>query len=143
MKFYQRKKRQTPAVILISLIDVLLVLLIFLMVTSTFEKIPSVRITLPESSSGVESVDGKPPALVTVATNAPFFFLDDQPLELEALKTNLMERQAASEDFQIALRADQDAAFGKVLQILDLAKSLDLKVLPARIRAASGDTQGQ
>lgn len=135
MKFYHKKKRQTPAVILISLIDILLVLLIFLMVTSTFEKTPSVRITLPESSSGVENQEGPPPSLVTVATNAPFFYLDDQPLELDALKTNLIERQSANEEFQIALRADENAAFGKVLQILDLARSLDLKVLPARTRA--------
>ncbi len=134
MKFYQKKRRQTPAVILISLIDILLVLLIFLMVTSTFEKTPSVRITLPESASGTEEIEGTPPALVTVATNAPFFYLDDLPLELAELKTNLIERQAASEDFKIALRADQEAAFGKVLQILDLAKSLDLKVLPARVQ---------
>lgn len=135
MKFYHKKKRQTPAVILISLIDILLVLLIFLMVTSTFEKTPSVRITLPQSSSGVEKQDGSPPSLVTVATNEPFFYLDDQPLDLAALKTNLIERQLAAEDFQIALRADENAAFGKVLQILDLARSLDLKVLPARTRA--------
>jgi biopolymer transport protein ExbD len=49
MQFNVHKRRQTPTVIIISLIDVLLVVLIFLMVTTTFKQQPAVRLALPES----------------------------------------------------------------------------------------------
>ena len=49
MRFTTRKQRQAPAVIIISLIDILIVLLIFLMVTTTFKQFPAVKLTLPEA----------------------------------------------------------------------------------------------
>ena len=50
MRFFVRKRRQTPTVIIVALIDVLIVLLIFLIVTPTFKQQPSLRLALPESS---------------------------------------------------------------------------------------------
>ena len=50
MHFLVHKRRQTPAVIIVALIDVLIVLLIFLMVTSTFRQTPAIPLALPQSS---------------------------------------------------------------------------------------------
>ena len=50
MRFYVRKRRQAPSVIIVALIDILIVLLIFLMVTSTFKQQPVLKLALPESS---------------------------------------------------------------------------------------------
>ena len=51
MRFKVHKRRQAPAVIIISLIDILIVLLIFLMVTTTFRQVPAVKINLPQSAT--------------------------------------------------------------------------------------------
>ena len=42
MKFYPRRRRSAPSIIIISLIDVLIVMLTFLMVTTTYRNQPSV-----------------------------------------------------------------------------------------------------
>ena len=47
MKFVTHKRRQAPAVIIISLIDILIVLLIFMMVTTSFRQTPALRLALP------------------------------------------------------------------------------------------------
>ena len=53
MKFYTRPRR-TPQVIIVSLIDIFAILLIFVIVTTTFKRIqPEVTIKLPESKSAV------------------------------------------------------------------------------------------
>ena len=50
MKFGFKKRRNPPTVIIVALIDVLMVVLIFLMVASTFKQHPALRLALPESS---------------------------------------------------------------------------------------------
>ena len=50
MQFVNRKRRPAPGVMIVSLMDIMMVLLIFLMITSTFKKQPSIKLTLPESS---------------------------------------------------------------------------------------------
>ena len=49
MQFSTRKRRQAPTIIIVSLIDVLIVVLIFLMATTTFKQLPAIQLALPES----------------------------------------------------------------------------------------------
>ena len=44
MRFFIRKRKQTPTVIIVALIDILIVLLIFLMVTTTFKQQPALKL---------------------------------------------------------------------------------------------------
>ncbi len=64
MRFFVRKRRQTPTVIIVALIDILIVLLIFLMVTTTFKQQPALRLALPESSQAQKSGANETPPLV-------------------------------------------------------------------------------
>jgi biopolymer transport protein ExbD len=51
MRFHTRKRR-TPSIIIVSLIDILAILLIFFIVTTTFRKEqPRLQINLPESKT--------------------------------------------------------------------------------------------
>src|ERR1043165_6031058 len=64
MRFHVHKRRQAPAVIIVALIDVLIVLLIFLMVTSTFKQQPALRLALPESSQAKKTGENDAAPLV-------------------------------------------------------------------------------
>jgi biopolymer transport protein ExbD len=55
MRFPIRKRRQAPAVIIVALIDVLIVMLIFLLVTTSFRQQPALRLALPESSQATKT----------------------------------------------------------------------------------------
>jgi len=69
MKFLTRRRKAAPAIVIISLIDVLVVLLVFLMVTTRFRNTPSVALTLPETREAPKAGASaeKPPMVVTIA----------------------------------------------------------------------------
>ncbi|HMO65707.1 MAG TPA: biopolymer transporter ExbD, partial [Verrucomicrobiota bacterium] len=85
MRFTTGKKRTPPAVIIVSLIDILIVLLIFLMVTTTFRQQPAVRLVLPESTQAQPTGATAETVLVTVAKEAPHFYLGERAVSLEQL----------------------------------------------------------
>src|SRR5262249_46455978 len=85
-----RARHRTPSVIIVSLIDVLLVVLIFLMVTTTFKKAePMLKLALPQSKQAKPGASEAPPFLILVATNAPYFYLGDKPVTLERVQSEL------------------------------------------------------
>ena len=63
MRFGREKRKAAPSVIIVSLIDVLIVVLIFLMITTHFKnRESSLKLTLPESKEAKQggSSDAKP-----------------------------------------------------------------------------------
>ncbi len=131
MRFYTRK-RKSPVIILVSLIDILAILLIFFIVTTTFRKEqPRLQINLPESKSA-ESVasENKKPLLLQVK-GAEEITLDNKPVTLEALAATLKGARESNPDRQIALQADREAPFGVVVRVLDALKQAGIKNIPA------------
>lgn len=131
MRFYTRK-RKSPVIILVSLIDILAILLIFFIVTTTFRKEqPRLQINLPESKSA-ESVasDNKKPLLLQVK-GAEEITLDNQPVTLGALAATLKSAHDANPDRPIAMQADREAPFGVVVRVLDALKQAGIKNIPA------------
>jgi biopolymer transport protein ExbD len=127
MKFYTRTRR-TPQVIIVSLIDIFAILLIFVIVTSTFKKdaTPSVTIKLPESKSAVAAEAGTEPLVLTISPEEDIF-LGDKKVALEDLKTALIDEMRERPNTQLALNADTEAAFGTVIKVIDVLKEAGVK----------------
>ena len=91
MHFKPRKHRRAPSVIIVSLIDVLLVVLIFLMVTTTAKtREPALKLSLPESKQAKPGATAEnKPFVVSVATNFPYFFVENRPLTIDQLQKDL------------------------------------------------------
>ncbi len=138
MRFSTRKRRQPPAVIVINLIDVLIVLLIFLMVTTTFKDSPSLRITLPESrtADARPGASENPPLIVTVTTNEPWLYLGKTPVTLDRLETELTEKVKESPGIPMAIRADTEAPYGRVVQVTEAAKVARIREIKAYLKPA-------
>lgn len=120
MKFYHRKRR-SPAVIMVALIDIFAILLIFVIATSTFKRIqPAVTIRLPESSSGeIAPGEGAPPAVIAVSKEG-VIYVDGAETAPEALVPRIKEAMA---DRKLALEADTLAPFGIVIRVMDALKA--------------------
>ena len=127
MKFYTRQRR-TPQVIIVSLIDIFAILLIFVIVTTTFKRAeqPAVTIKLPESKSAVHSEEAKEPMVLTISKEEEIF-LDDKKVTLEELKPALIEAMQKSPNTQLALNADTAAPFGTVIKVIDVLKDAGVK----------------
>ena len=136
MRFTSRKKRHPPVLIIVPLIDILLVLLIFIMVTSTFKRQPAVRLTLPESNRSLSVRADDSHLLVTVAKEAPYFFLGPRAVTLEKLREDLLEAANRNPQTHLSIAADQGAPFGKVIKVLDIADEARFKTIDAFTREA-------
>ncbi|HXG48476.1 MAG TPA: biopolymer transporter ExbD, partial [Methylomirabilota bacterium] len=109
MRFLTRHRRRTPQVIIVSLIDVLLVVLIFLMVSTTFkqDKPGVLKIALPEARAATPGSGDSEPFIVQIATNAPYFFIGDRPVTFDRLQAELKAAVARDPRLKLDIRADK------------------------------------
>jgi biopolymer transport protein ExbD len=138
MRFFVRKRRQTPTVIIVALIDVLIVLLIFLIVTTTFKQQPSLRLALPESTQAQKSgANEAAPLVVSVDPQGNLRVgTDALPMTVERLRAELVTRSANNPDFKLAISADKAAPFGQIVKIMDAAKEAKVKMVNAFTKEA-------
>src|SRR5580704_8862629 len=102
MKFFIQKRRPTPTVIIIALIDVLIVL-----VTTTFKQVPSLQLTLPASRQALKpGVNDNPPQVVTISSNGVVFLgANNMPYTIDALQNQLAELAEKNPKLKLAVRA--------------------------------------
>ena len=131
MRFYTRKRR-APSIIIVSLIDILAILLIFFIVTTTFRKNqPQLQINLPESKSAEQAPAEKDEPVVLSVKNADEISLDGKPVTLDLLADALKTVRAQAPARPIAMQADREAPFGVVVKVLDALKDAGIKNIPA------------
>lgn len=127
------RKRRAPSIIIVSLVDILTILLIFFVVSTTFKRDqPEVQINLPDSKTSSKASSDVEHAVVSVNENDEIR-LDGQVVgidELEASVRNL----AATRRSTLALQADKKASFGTIVKIMDALKLAGVKNLPAFTR---------
>jgi biopolymer transport protein ExbD len=133
MRFFVRKRRQTPTVIIVALIDVLIVLLIFLMVTTTFKSQPALKLSLPESSQSQKAgASENAPLVVTIDEKGTLRLGPDAlPVTEERLKKELTDRAAINPQLIVAINADEKAPWGMVVKVRDAAAAAKIKSLVA------------
>lgn len=130
MRFYTRKKR-SPQLIIVSLIDILAILLIFFIVTTTFRKEqPRLQINLPESHSAEIVAAEKQDPLVLRIKSASEITLGSDSVTLEGITAALRSAREAAPNRPIAMQADREAPFGVVVKVLDALKLAGLKNVP-------------
>jgi biopolymer transport protein ExbD len=124
------RKRRAPSIIIVSLVDILTILLIFFVVSTTFKRDqPEVQINLPDSKTSTKASSEQEHAVVSV-NEADEVRLDGQVInveELEASVRNLPPARRAS----LALQADKKSSFGTIIKVMDALKLAGVKNLPA------------
>ncbi len=127
------KKRRPPSIIIVSLVDVLTILLIFFVVSTTFKRDqPEVQINLPDAKTATKAPAELERAIVTVDQNDEIK-LDGRAIgvdELENAVRDLPETRKSS----LALQADKKASFGTIIKVMDALKLAGVKNLPAFTR---------
>ena len=127
------KKRRAPSIIIVSLVDILTILLIFFVVSTTFKKDqPQVQINLPESKTATTAPAELEHAILSVSENDEIK-LDGKTIAVEDLESavrNLPETRRTS----LAMQADKKASFGVIVKVMDALKLAGVKNLPAFTR---------
>ncbi len=115
----QERPRRRAAINITSLIDVIFMLLLFFMISSTFLEQPGIKLELPAAKA--EAV-GEPQEYVLTVDRQGALFLNRRPLDLESLEGAIREALPRMQDAALVLKADQAVSHGLVVRVMDLAK---------------------
>jgi biopolymer transport protein ExbD len=123
MNFQRGWQRDQPEINLIPMIDVLLVILIFLMVTTTYARYSELRIDLPEAQAGKAE---EKPAKIEIAVDAAGDYLVNGVPQPGADANGLAEamRKAVGDRKEpvVVISADGHATHQSVIMVLDAAR---------------------
>ena len=126
MKF-QQKTRNTVELNITPLIDVVFLLLIFFMVSTTFERESELNITLPEAS---EEINQPKPDAIRISIDAQSrIYVNDRELlnsKLSTIKQALYNARGILEDVPVIISADAKTDHQSVIKAMDAARQLGL-----------------
>ena len=117
---FLRKSSDEPRIDLTPMVDVVFLLLIFFMISTTFVESPGISIKLPEASS--QSVEREPQELkIYLSRDGDVYYLD-RKISITDYKKLLAEHRSNADNTTILLLADQESRHGKVVTLMDLAR---------------------
>ncbi|MDP3483832.1 MAG: biopolymer transporter ExbD [Sulfuricella sp.] len=123
MDFQRGRAKEDPEINLIPMIDVLLVILIFLMVTTTFSQIAELQINLPTAEA--EKPADKPAAInVAVDASGRYLINGSAVADTDTAALSLALRRAAGDkpDPVIIINADAKATHQAVVNVMEAAR---------------------
>lgn len=123
MRFGKRTK-DIPHLEITSLIDIIFILLIFFMISSTFIK-PAVRLKLPVSATRDEAPEQEQIILTLSADDQ--LYLDGEMIHIADFQPLLRERYLSNTNVVVLFYGDKDLDFEKFLLVVDILKSTGIK----------------
>jgi biopolymer transport protein ExbD len=119
-----------PEINLIPFIDVLLVILIFLMLTTTYSKLTELKVNLPTSNA--EPSKAHPRELIVVVTADGRYSINQRLVEgrgVEALTAAFSNMASGAKDVVVVVTADASATHQSVINVMDAARRVGLTQL--------------
>ena len=136
MKF-SRRKAEEPEINLIPFIDVLLVILIFLMLSTTYSRFTELQVQLPTADA--EKLREKPSEIVVSISGDGRYAINRKTVDgrsIERLTTELTQAAAGRADAVVIISADATAAHQTVVNVMDAARRAGLSRLTFAAQAS-------
>ena len=118
---FRRPREEETRLGIAPLIDIIFLLLIFFMVTSHFDVASGVRIKLPKVDRKIFNHEEN--KIILVIDKSGQTYLEGNKVDMETLKQSLVTFVHEKGIIQVILQADKDVAHGRVVEIMDLAKT--------------------
>jgi biopolymer transport protein ExbD len=136
-------REEEPEINLIPFIDVLLVVLIFLMLTTTYSKLTELKINLPTANA--QAAGAKPRELIVTVTADGRYAINKQPVEgrgVDILATSLAASSGGTKDVVVVVTADASATHQSVINVMDAARRVGLNQLTFATQGQAESTTG-
>ncbi len=137
MKF-SRRRPEEPEINLIPFIDVLLVVLIFLMLSTTYARFTELQINLP--SANAEASTPRPGEIIVAVSSDGRYAINRTAIDgrsVDRLTAELIEAAAGRPDSMVIISADALAAHQSVVNVLDAARRAGLSRLTFAAQSAA------
>ena len=131
--FQPTKTLRTPVIRVINLVDVLFILLIFFIATTTFRANSpvAVKLALPEAKTAEEVGHEKLERVSIAVSSDETVYLDNKPVALSALEAALKEAKEKNPKVQVQFSADKTVSYGTVVAIVDAARAAGIPDITA------------
>ena len=120
---FRSARKEDPEINLIPLIDVLLVIIIFLMLTTTYSKFAELQIQLPTAAA--EKQLERPNEITIVVSASGQYMVNRQPVTFRSVETfseELKRAGASMKDPVVVINADNSATHQSVIRVMDAAR---------------------
>jgi len=117
---FLRKKREDPRVDLTPMVDVVFLLLIFFMISTTFIETPGLTVDLPESSMKTQVKE--PEELKVYLSKDGAIAIGDTKVTMAQFRAKLLSFGPQAKETTFVLMADKEAFHGRVVELMDEAR---------------------
>jgi len=138
---FSRRKLEEPEINLIPFIDVLLVVLIFLMLSTTYSKFTELQINLPAAEA--EKLRERPGEVVVAIAADGRYAINRQAVDgrsVEALTATLAAAAARRPDVVVIISADAMTSHQAVVNVMDAARRAGLTRLTFAAQGSASAT---
>ena len=122
------------AINIVPFVDIVLVLLIIFMVTSTALVKASLKVDMPKAASAGSAVES---TLNIVYTLSDELFLNGEPATQEEIRAYVLRTLPSEPKLQAVIVADKGVSYGKVIALIDLVKRNGVNAFALNIERAS------
>jgi biopolymer transport protein ExbD len=139
---FSKRRPEEPEINLIPFIDVLLVVLIFLMLSTTYSKFTELQVTLPTADA--EKLRERPKEIIVAVAADGRYAINRKPIEgrsVEVLAAELSAASAGAGDAVVIISADATAAHQSVVNVMDAARRAGLPKLTFATQTSGGEAR--
>jgi biopolymer transport protein ExbD len=135
------RRSEPPRVDITPLIDVVFLMLIFFMVSTTFDKQTQLKVDLPEAASTETSAAEEQRIDITIDAQGQFYVNERELVrhDAETLRRSLQAIADDRTDLPVIVSGDRNAPLQSMMTVLDVAAQLGLTRLSFVARQAEGD----
>ena len=141
---FRRTRLEEPEINLIPFIDVLLVVLIFLMLSTTYSKFTELQVTLPVANA--ERARDRPNEIIVAVAADGRYAVNRKPVDgrsVDLLARELMAAAAGSNEAIVIVSADATSAHQSVINVMDAARRAGLPRLTFATQSAAGPSEAR
>ncbi len=121
------RNKVDPSFNMSSMTDIVFLLLIFFMLTSTLVTVSAIDVLLPKAGGKTENST----SVAVTITKKSVFYIDKTKVSAARLERKLLEKVGADKKKTVVIRGDQNVPYKNVMKVIDIANKNKLKMILA------------
>lgn len=121
------RNKVDPTFNMSSMTDIVFLLLIFFMLTSTLVTVSAIDVLLPKAGGKTENSK----SVAISITNKSVFYIDKKKISSSRLENEILKSVGVDKKKTIVIRGDKDVPYKNVMKVIDIANKNKLKMILA------------
>ena len=121
------RNKVDPSFNMSSMTDIVFLLLIFFMLTSTLVTVSAIDVLLPKAGGKTENSK----SVAVTITNKSLFYIDKTKVNSAKLESEILRKVGVDKKKTIVIRGDRDVPYKNVMKVIDIANKNKLKMILA------------